>query len=334
MATLIPMLQQPVLKTTLWGGRKLESVFSMALPEDQAVGEAWLVADHPHGMSVVANGPLTGMPLREVVETHGDELFGPKAPDAWRRRFPLLVKIIDAHDDLSIQVHPDEQTIAENAIDDSAKTECWVILDSEPGASLITGVQPGTDPEAFRRAAAEGRLESMLVRQTVAPGDVVFVPAGRLHAIGKGIVLAEFQQPSDTTYRVYDWGRVDSRGTSRKLHLDQAIACTNFEGRFPGLGGRGRLVNTPEATVDSLVECPQFNVHRAEVSGGVFRRRLDHSFEVAMITEGKGFLTTASAETDLAVRKGQAVLVPAVAEEYELRSDGRLVALLSSVPEV
>jgi mannose-6-phosphate isomerase len=333
MATLYPMLQQPVLKTTLWGGRKLESVFSMALPEGQAVGEAWLVADHPHGTSTVANGPMAGMSLREVIETHGDELFGSAAPRAWRRRFPLLVKIIDAHDDLSVQVHPDERAVAEMTIDDSAKTECWVILDSEPGSTLITGVQPGADPEAFRRAAAEGRLESMLIRQAVTPGDVVFVPAGRLHAIGKGIVLAEFQQPSDTTYRVYDWGRVDSRGTPRPLHLDQAIACTNFEGRFASAGGRGRLVETPEATVDSLVECPQFNVHRAEVSGGVFQRRLDHSFEVAMITEGEGFLTTASAEGNLAVRKGQAILVPAVAEEYELRSDGRLVALLSSVPE-
>ena len=164
----------------------------------------------------------------------------------------------------------------------------------------------------------------------LAAGDVLFIPAGRLHAIGAGVVLAEFQQPSDTTYRVYDWGRPDAAGRPRELHLDQAVACINFAGDFPDPGGRGVISRDGDATVESLVECDKFVVHRATVGGGAVSRTLDHGFEAVMITEGQGQIVSDLAGAPLRVAKGQAVLVPAVAGGYELRSDECMVALLGS----
>jgi len=326
MTRLYTMKQQPVLKATLWGGRKLETMYHTPLPPGERVGESWLVADHPHGTSRVANGSLAGAPLRQVIEDQAEALFGKPVPRAWRDRFPLLVKIIDAADDLSIQVHPRASYIAEHGIRDSAKTESWVILDAAPGSRLITGVQPGTEATAFRRAAEQGALDDLLVVQEVQPGDVLFIPAGRLHAIGAGIVLAEFQQPSDTTYRVYDWGR------SRELHLDRAIECINFSGDFPGPGGRGIVAESGGAMLESLVECDEFTVHRASVTGGVLERRLDRGFECAIIVKGEGEIVSGLDDGPVKAFSGEAVLVPAAAGAYELRSAGTMVALLGAVP--
>lgn len=334
MAALYPMLQDPVLKTTVWGGRRLESLLGLPLPADEKVGEAWVVADHPHGTSHVVAGPLAGRSLRRITMDYAEELYGRGFPAEWRQRFPLLVKVIDAADDLSVQVHPDERAIRERGIADSAKTEGWVILHAEPASRLIVDVRPGTDPEAFRCAAAEGKLEAMLVEQAVRPGDVVFVPAGRLHAIGRGIVLAEFQQPGDTTYRVYDWGRVDAQGRGRQLHLEQAVACLNFSDRFPGPGGRGVIVRQGpgRAGVESLVECDKFYVHRATLNSGPLHRRLDHGFECAMMIDGEAEIASPMQGESLRIRKGQTAIVPAVCGSYELRPRGAATALLSGVP--
>ena len=332
MANLYTLRQQPVLQRKIWGGRKLADLFDKPLPEGHNVGESWEVADHPHGTSRVADGPLQGTTLRRIVADHADELYGPACPDHWRARFPLLVKIIDAARDLSIQVHPGSDYIANHGIHDSPKTEAWVVLQADPGSRLITGVVLGTRPEAFRRAARERALDDLLVSAHVGPGDVVFLPAGRLHAIGGGMVLAEFQQPSDTTFRVYDWGRAGPDGRPRGLHLDEAMACINFSGEFPGADGRGVVSDDPDATVESLVERPEFTVHRATVRHGRLTRPLDRGFECAMITGGEGEIASALDDRPVHLTKGQTVLVPAAAGSYELRTDGTLTALLSGVP--
>ena len=333
MTRLYTMRQEPVLKTTVWGGRKLETMFNTPLPEGEKVGESWLLADHPHGTSRVANGPLAGAPLRQVVDEHGGDLFGGPVPPAWRERFPLLVKIIDAMDDLSVQVHPGPAYIQRHGIQDRAKAECWVILHADPGSRLITGLRPGTNARAFRRAAERGMLDDMLVVQEVGPGDALLIPAGRLHAIGAGIVLAEFQQPSDTTYRVYDWGRTDARGRSRQLHLDRAMDCIDFSGGFPEAGGRGLVDQGGGTLLESLVECDAFGVHRATVTAGVMERRLDHGFECVMITDGQGEVVSSLDDRPVRVVKGQAVVVPASAGAYELRSAVTMTALLGTVPK-
>ena len=333
MPTLYPMLQQPVLKPTIWGGQKLRTLYGKPVVGDQKIGESWEVADHPHGTSRVAAGPLKGRSLRQVVQLHADALFGKPVMSAWRERFPLLVKIIDASDDLSIQVHPDDAYIAEHEIDDYGKTECWVILQTDPGARLITGVQPGVDRDEFRKAAAAGQLEGMLIEQQVQPGDFLFIPAGRLHAIGAGIVLAEFQQPSDTTYRVYDWGRVDMSGKSRELHLDQAVECINFGDALPEAGGLGIVSDEGGVRAESLVECDKFYLHRATVERARLNRKLDRGFECAMIVEGKGVLSASHGGPPLKVSAGSTVLVPAAAGKYEIESQGRLTVLMSGPSE-
>jgi mannose-6-phosphate isomerase len=342
MPGLYAMLQQPVLKLKPWGGRKLQTLFGKPLEPGQKVGESWELADHPHGESHVARGPLLGRSLRWVVENCPDELYGPGAAAAWRRRFPLLVKLIDASEDLSVQVHPGDEFARGNGSDICGKTECWVILQAAPGAQLITGVESGVSKEDFRRAAERGQLEPLLVRQEVRAGDVVFVAAGRLHAIGAGIVLAEFQQSSDTTYRVHDWGRQDADGRSRELHLEQALECTRFEGRFPAAGGRGFVLNEGGATVESLVECRELWLERVTLVRSQAGFRLDRSwdpaapagvsgFQCVMIIEGQGTLEVPMLGERLPVTTGQTVLVPAVVGSFVLRAPQTLVALTSGV---
>lgn len=327
------MIQEPALQSTLWGGQRLAALFGKLLPEGQRTGESWELADHPHGTSRVANGPLKGRTLRQIARDHADELYGSRFPRRWLERFPLLLKFIDAAQDLSIQVHPDERYIAGHGLPDSAKTEFWVVLQTEPGARLITGVRPGTHPEAFRRAAEQGALDNLLLTHQAVPGDTLLLPAGRLHAIGAGVVLAEFQQPSDTTFRIYDWGRTDAHGRSRDLHLDEAMACINFAADFPP-PVRTEQPN-PSRGVSSrrLVACDSFYVDQVHLAGADVERRLDQGFECAMITQGQGEIVSLLDDHPLAVPAGRTVLVPAAAGSYRLRSTGSLTALLGGVPK-
>jgi mannose-6-phosphate isomerase len=327
MANLYPMLQAPVLKPALWGGRRLADLYGKAVPEDKAIGESWELADHPHGTSSVANGPLAGWSLRQVIEAYPEELLGRPAFSAWRNQLPLMVKLIDAAQDLSIQVHPNEAYAARHGLPHVAKTECWVILHADPGARLITGVRPGVSREGLRQAAEACRLDGMLVEQRVRAGDVVFVPAGRLHAIGAGIVLAEFQQPSDTTYRVYDWGRVGPDGKPRQLHLDEAMECIQFDGPLPASGGRGVIVDACGLLMESLVECDAFHLERARLECTLLKRRMCRSFECVMIAHGEGTLTTGNGRETWSVKAGQTWLIPHCVEEYCLRSPAMTVLL-------
>lgn len=331
MADLYPMLQTPVLKPTLWGGRRLAGLYGKAAPADTAIGESWELADHPHGTSAVANGPLAGRSLRQVMEANPEELLGRPAFSAWRDQLPLMVKIIDAAQDLSIQVHPDDAYAARHRLHHVAKTECWVILHAEPGARLITGVQPGVSREALRQAAETGRLDGMLVEQPVRAGDVVFVPAGRLHAIGAGIVLAEFQQPSDTTYRVYDWGRVGPDGKPRQLHLDEAMECIQIDGPLPASGGRGVVLDACGLLVESLVECDAFYLDRVRLEATMLARHVYRGFECVMIAHGEGTLATGDGRQTWPVAAGQTWLIPYCVEEYCLRSPGMTVLLSGPV---
>lgn len=225
---------RPLLKEKVWGGRKLERSFRKALPRnDRPFGEAWEVADLPEGQSTVDGGPLDGVALGELARRLGPSLVGTSARG---ERFPLLVKLLDAAADLSIQVHPGPEHVG-SMPGARSKDECWLILQADPGGAIYHGFRRPTSREEFRDAVAEGRVTELLQRVEVAPGDVFRIPPGTIHAICAGVVLLEIQEPSDTTYRVYDYGRPGLDGMPRELHLDEAMAVARFEPSLPELRG-------------------------------------------------------------------------------------------------
>lgn len=235
MTTLYPLTFTPALKDYIWGGRNLEALFGRTLPPGR-IAESWEIAAHPDGNSMVHNGPYAGLNLPALHRRLGAALTGRRA--AWadqRGKFPLLIKLLDATEPLSVQVHPDDTFAQAHEGNELGKTEMWVVLHAQPDAAVILGVKAGCTPEAFRQAAETGRLEPFLHRLPVTAGDVVCVPAGSLHAILGGLVIAEIQQNSNTTYRVYDWNRTGSDGKGRPLHLDKAMQVINFKQVEPTL---------------------------------------------------------------------------------------------------
>lgn len=240
---LYPLRFSPVLKDYVWGGRNLERLLGRPLPEGR-VAESWEIAAHEDGESIVTNGPFTGMTLTSVHKAIGIDLIGRR--NAWaqeRGKFPLLVKLLDAQDKLSVQVHPGDAYAMAHEGNELGKTEMWVVLHAESGAQIILGMRHGSTKTVVRRAISEGTLENLLHYIDVKPGDFVCVPSGTLHAILGGVVIAEIQQNSNTTYRVYDWNR-STNGAARPLHIDQALETINFDVIEPTLP-------TPELITDT-----------------------------------------------------------------------------------
>lgn len=224
---LYPLLFEPVLKQYIWGGRNLERLLGRILP-DGNVAESWEIAAHEDGSSTIINGRYAGLSLMDVFDFLGVDLIGRR--NAWafeRHKFPLLVKLLDAHDKLSVQVHPNDEYALANEGNELGKTEMWVILHAEPLAEIVLGVRQGTNASLFREAIIDGTLERYLHRIPVSSGDFVCVPSGTIHAILGGILIAEIQQNSNTTYRIFDWNRVQD-GKPRPLHIDKALGVSNF----------------------------------------------------------------------------------------------------------
>lgn len=266
---LYPMIFTPVLKDYIWGGRNLETKLGRALPAGGVIAESWEIAGHQDGVSLVENGPYAGWPLTELHRALGLELIG--SANAWaqeRGKFPLLVKLLDAHSPLSVQVHPDDAYALAHEGDELGKTEMWVVLHAAPGAELIAGVKAGTTPALFRRAIEEQRLEGYLHRLPVQTGDHLCVPAGTLHAIMGGLLIAEIQQNSNTTYRVYDWGRVDAAGQARPLHLDQALAVIDFTVVEPQICPPALLTSLPGQRRELLCSNRYFTTERITLEAG------------------------------------------------------------------
>jgi mannose-6-phosphate isomerase len=221
----------PLYQNRVWGGRALGSVLGRVLPEGKMVGESWEAVDRDEAQSVVESGKYKGMSLHALWTEHRAEVFGPD----WREseRFPLLLKLLDARENLSVQVHPSEFDSARGL--GEPKTEWWYVLDAEPDAAVFAGFSTNVDRPRAEEALRNGQFESLLHRIPVRAGDSLFVPAGRIHAIGAGCLIAEVQQNSDTTFRVFDWNRRGPDGLARELHLDQSLACVNFEDYAPSL---------------------------------------------------------------------------------------------------
>jgi mannose-6-phosphate isomerase len=225
MIDLHPLRFEPILKERVWGGRRLAALGKPLPEEGPPIGESWELSDLPEGQSRVADGALAGITLGELVRERGSELLGPASLDGGA--FPLLVKTIDAAETLSVQVHPDVDAAAR--LGGRPKSEAWVILDASPGAVLYLGLRPGTTRAALEAAIAAGRVEELLRTVAVRAGDVVAVRPGTVHALGGGVLLAEVQQPSDTTYRIYDWGRLGLDGRPRALHVSESLEAVELE---------------------------------------------------------------------------------------------------------
>ncbi len=268
-ATLYPLLFRPVLKDYLWGGRNLATKLGRALPAEGVIAESWEIAGHEDGTATVENGVYAGWPLTQVHAALGIDLIG--THNAWaqaRGKFPLLIKLLDAAAPLSVQVHPDDAYAQAHEGNELGKTEMWVVLHAEPGAELIVGVAAGTTPEAFRQAIAQNRLEPFLHRLPVRAGDHVCVPAGTLHAILGGLLIAEIQQNSNTTYRVYDWGRVGADGKGRPLHVDQALAVIDFSRVEPRIVPPTLLVEEAGLRRELLCRNRYFTTERVTLAAG------------------------------------------------------------------
>ena len=222
---LYPLTFEPIYQERIWGGRNIARLFARRLPKSKPIGESWELADLPEGTSVVANGPLAGKTLTELTRELGPALLGKARPTA-QGRFPLLLKYLDAADTLSLQVHPDEAAAARIGYGAVAKTECWYVIESR-GGFIYKGLRPRVTAERFRQAVQANECEKVLRRYEVKAGDFHYIPAGTPHALGAGVMVAEVQTPSDTTYRVTDWGR------GRQTHLEQAMQSIHFGARLP-----------------------------------------------------------------------------------------------------
>ena len=313
---LYPLKFDPIYKEKIWGGRNLERLFDRDLPANVPVGESWELADLVEGVSVVENGPLKGRTLTHLTEQLGEKLLGKTKPE--NGRFPLLLKLLDANDILSLQVHPDAKAVAEIGGDAALKTECWYVLESRNGY-IYKGIAPGTTPEQFRQAIENDQAEKYTCRLECKDNDFYYLPAGTVHALGAGLVVAEVQTPSNTTYRVTDWGR------GREIHVEKSMQCIHFEPsseEIPGQAG------------DTLLVTDFFTVARKSLAVGE-QFAVEPGFCTAlMILSGSGTVNHASnVEPSVKFAPGDTVLLPAELKDATICANTETSWLLITLPE-
>ena len=317
---LYPLKFEPILKDKIWGGTKLKSLFNKAAETDK-LGESWELSGYENDESVVTNGFLAGNTLPELIEIYMGELIGDSIFDEYGLSFPLLFKLIDANENLSIQVHPGDEVAAERH-NSYGKTEMWYVVDAEPGAELIIGFSEDCSRDEYLDALDEGRIEDLLQKVPVKKGDVFFTPAGLVHAIGKGVVVAEIQQSSDITYRIYDYKRVDDQGNERELHTEQALDVINFEA-----SKEPKTVYTPLMNeVTPLVSCNYFTTNMLRFNKSIARQyaKID-SFVSYMCLDGNFVIEFGGEKT--IVNKGDTILIPASIDELSLIPDAEVTLL-------
>jgi mannose-6-phosphate isomerase len=312
-----PIFLQPVFQERIWGGKKLRAEFHYEIPND-LTGEAWVISAHPHGPSMITNGPLEGKSLADAWNEH-KELFNKKADE--QGEYPLLVKILDAADDLSVQVHPNDQFAREVEGVPYGKTECWYVLSAEEGAELVLGHYAKTEEE-LAEMIDHGQWDKLLRRVKVKAGDFVYVPSGTIHAIGKGIVILETQQSSDITYRVYDYDRKDAAGNKRELHLERSKQVTTVPHQDAEVKQtekvNGGLVEK------KLVEEQYFTVYHWELNGQA-DCEMDKDFLQVSVVDGMAVITIDGKSFDL--EKGTHFILPHGVRQFKL--DGKAEFIVS-----
>ncbi len=321
-----PLRFRPILRRLIWGGRRLGTVLHKPIGDESDYAESWELADYHDQVSVVLEGGLAGSTLRDLVRSRGSELLG-KALGP-REEFPLLVKFIDAHQALSVQVHPDDET-GRRLADDNGKTETWVILDTEPGSLIYAGLKPGVGRDEFASAIHSGNVELLLNSFEPRPGDCILIEAGTVHAIGAGVLLAEIQEMSDATFRIYDWGRKGPDGKPRQLHFAEAMESIDFD-----RGPVGPLSPVPEpiaggGTRERLSRSPYFAMERLTL---VQPALLGDPERFTIVIGLKGTATIEHGGNLVPLEFGQTLLLPAVLEQCEIAPRGEATVLTCVVP--
>jgi mannose-6-phosphate isomerase len=314
-----PLRFQPLFKEYVWGGRRLGTVLGKPIGDGDRYAESWEIVDHGTDQSVVADGPLAGHTLHELVTNYGPELFGRHHPQP---QFPLLLKFLDAQLTLSVQVHPNDAQGAKLTPPDLGKTEAWVVLAAEPGSKIYAGLKPGVDRAQLERALTAGDCDACLHQLEPRAGDCIFLEAGTVHALGDGLVIAEIQQASNTTFRLFDWNRVDRDGKPRPLHIQESLDTINFA-RGPVAPQEPQPTDRPH--VERLVACDKFILDRWQFDAPQLCGGDDRCHLVAVLD---GYITV----KQQTFRRGESFLVPASCTDAVITPQGRGVLLDMYLP--
>lgn len=312
---LYPLKFNPILKERLWGGTKLRDVFNKPI-ENDITGESWEVSAVKGDVSVIANGELKGKSLQEILETYPEDLLGTSVFERFGTEFPILIKFIDAKQDLSIQVHPNDK-LAKERHNSFGKTEMWYVMDADPNAQLIVGFNKSVTPEEYQTHLKNGTLTQIMNYEPVTEGSTFFINTGKVHAIGAGTLLAEIQQTSDITYRVYDFDRRDKDGNLRELHTEQAIDAIDYQKKDDFKVSYSKDENAR----NSMVECPYFITNFLKLTRNFsIDMASNRSFHIYMCVKGEGVISDGT--HPVKIRKGETILVPASCLNITIETQG------------
>ncbi len=310
-----PLKFHPILKERLWGGQKLRDVLGKEIPSD-ITGESWELSTVKGDVSVVSNGDLAGTSLRDLINDHPEEVLGKSVVQRFGKDFPILIKFIDAKLDLSIQLHPNDE-LAKTRHDSFGKTEMWYIMDADEDANLIVGFNKNVSKEEYTERLESDKLLELLNYEKVAEGDTFFINTGKIHAIGAGVMLAEIQQTSDVTYRVFDFNRRDKNGDLRELHTEQALDAIDYEKK----NDFKVLYSNEKDRINEMVECPYFTTRFLNLSQDLEQDVSQrHSFTIYMCVDGSATIENdfGSVET----QKGETILVSGNSTRIQLKTNG------------
>lgn len=315
LSKLYPLKFKPIIKSPIWGGNKLHTVLKKDFGDAATAGESWEISCVEGNVSEVTNGELAGQKLTDLIAKYKDALVGKSIYENYGTKFPLLIKFIDANDDLSVQVHPNDE-LAKHRHNSFGKTEMWYVMESEENGALISGFKSEINPNDYKTLLKENKFLDVLGKYSVSKGDLFFIPAGKIHGIGKHVMVAEIQQTSDITYRVFDYNRVDAQGNQRQLHVDEALDAIDF--KDTDSGKVEYEINDNEAI--EVIHCPYFITDIIKVSG-IVRRDFStwDSFKILMNVEGDAEIVIRGEEYSF--NYGETILIPAEIKEIVLKSE-------------
>lgn len=310
-----PLKFHPILKERLWGGTKLQTVLNKPIESD-ITGESWEISTVPGDISVISNGYLANTSLDSLIDTSPELLLGKSVVERFGKEFPILIKFIDAKQDLSIQLHPND-TLAKKRHNSFGKTEMWYVMDADKGSELIVGFNKNVTKEEYSKSLADDTLLDLLHYESVKEGDTFFINTGKIHAIGAGVLLAEIQQTSDVTYRVFDFNRKDRDGNLRELHTEMALDAMDYEKK----DDFKVLYDTSLNKVGTMVDCPYFKTNFLNLTQNLEQDTVTRdSFTIFMCVGGKATIETDEGDVD--IQKGETVLVPALTNEIRIKTTG------------